>query len=242
MPRRERGRLRIGGMKRLGRCHNKSWLMCSPMKWWTNMDGHKSSTESGFFSSHQRLAFPCVWVTIIHRTGVPVPPHARLPPQEVMKRGHHKRNMARWSSDDLPVKLPWGRKMGSCSLNCGCLPEHPLQMVEDHRESDLAADLWRNTYVRPRDDIYTHWHWQIVNQKRNATTHWSGSWQARPTKWNGGSKMGKQSMCWDRGPKVYHFNAECSYLQRGTYTNFGGMALYPSKQQSRNDRAWGHAL
>ena len=43
------------------------------------MDGHESSTKTSFFSSCQRLAFPCVWVTIIHRTGVPVPPLARLP-------------------------------------------------------------------------------------------------------------------------------------------------------------------
>ena len=33
---------------------------CPPMKWWTNMDGHESSTETSFFLSHQRLAFPCV--------------------------------------------------------------------------------------------------------------------------------------------------------------------------------------
>ena len=86
-------------------------------------------------SSHscQRLAFPCVWATIIHGTGVPVPPHARLPPQEVMKRGCHKRNMARQSPNDLPVKLPWGGKTGSCSLNHGHLLEHPLKMGEDHR-------------------------------------------------------------------------------------------------------------
>ena len=44
------------------------------------MDGHESSTKTGFFSSHQRLAFPCVWAAIIHGTGVPAPPHARLPP------------------------------------------------------------------------------------------------------------------------------------------------------------------
>ena len=49
-------------------------------KWRTNMDSHESSTETSFFSSHQRLAFACVWVTIIHGTGVPAPPHARLPP------------------------------------------------------------------------------------------------------------------------------------------------------------------
>ena len=50
--------------------------------------------------------------------GVPVPPQARLPPLEVMKRGCHKRMMARQSPNDLPVKLPWGGKMGSCSLDC----------------------------------------------------------------------------------------------------------------------------
>ena len=82
---------------------------------------------------HQRLAFPCVWATIIHGTGVPVPPHARLPPQEVMERGCHKRKMARQSPNDLPVKLPWGGKMGSCGLDHGHLPEHPLRMGEDHR-------------------------------------------------------------------------------------------------------------
>ena len=56
-----------------------------PTKWWTNMDGHKSSTNTDFFSLHQRLAFPCVWATVIHGTGVPVPPHTRLPPLEVKK-------------------------------------------------------------------------------------------------------------------------------------------------------------
>ena len=105
------------------------------------MDGHESSTKTGFFSLHQRVAFPCVWATIIHGTGVPVPPHARLPPQEVMERGHHKRKMARQSPNDLPVKLPWGGKTGSCSLDHGHLPECPLRMGEDHRLSDLAADL-----------------------------------------------------------------------------------------------------
>ena len=97
------------------------------------MDGHESSTETGFFSSHQRLAFPCVWATIIYGTGVPAPPHARLPPQEVMKRGHHKRSMARQSPDDLLVKLPWGGKAGSCSLDLGHLLEHPLRMGDDQR-------------------------------------------------------------------------------------------------------------
>ena len=55
-------------------------LMCPPTKWWTSTDGHESSTKTDFFSSHQRLAFPYVWATVIHGTGVPVPPLTRLPP------------------------------------------------------------------------------------------------------------------------------------------------------------------
>ena len=43
------------------------------------MDGHESSTKTNFFSSHQSLVFPCVWAAVIHGTGVPAPPHARLP-------------------------------------------------------------------------------------------------------------------------------------------------------------------
>ena len=31
---------------------------------------------------------------------------------------------------------------------------------------------------------------------------------------------------------VYHFDTECSYLLRGTYSNYGGMALYTLKQPS----------
>ena len=96
-------------------------------------DSHESSIKTGLFSLHQRLAFPCVWAAIIHGTGVPVPPHARLPPLESMKRGCHKRKMERQSPNDLPVKLPWGGKMGSCGLYHGHLPEHPLRTGEDHR-------------------------------------------------------------------------------------------------------------
>ena len=47
--------------------------------------------------------------------------------------------------------------------------------------------------------------------------------------------MGKQPACWDGESKVYHPDAKSSYLLRGTYTNSGGMALYPSKQPSKND-------
>ena len=50
------------------------------------MEGHESSTKTDFFLLHQRLAFLCVWAAIIHGTGVPAPPYARLPLQEVKGR------------------------------------------------------------------------------------------------------------------------------------------------------------
>ena len=40
----------------------------------------------------------------------------------------------------------------------------------------------------------------------------------------GGSEMGKQPTCQGEGPMVYHFDAECSYLPRGTYIDIGGIA------------------
>ena len=52
----------------------------------------------------------------------------------------------------------------------------------------------------------------------------------------GGSEMGKQPLCQDGESKVYHSDAKCSYLpSRGTYTDYGEMALYPSKQPGKND-------
>ena len=47
--------------------------------------------------------------------------------------------------------------------------------------------------------------------------------------------MVKQPLCQDGELKIYHSDMKCSYLPRGTYTNYGGMALYPSKQPSKND-------
>ena len=51
-----------------------------------------------------------------------------------------------------------------------------------------------------------------------------------------GVKWESSPLCWDGELKVYHSDAKCSYLpSRGTYTDNGGMALYPSKQPSKND-------
>ena len=47
-----------------------------------------------------------------------------------------------------------------------------------------------------------------------------------------GSEMGTQPMCQGEGPKVYHFDAECPYLPRGTYITFGGMAYILQSSQA----------
>ena len=185
MPGRERGRSRIGGKKRLGRSCIKLQLMSPLTKWWTNMDGHKSSTKTDFFSSHQRLVFSCVWASIIHGTGVPAPNHARLPLSEVIKRGCHKRKMIRKSPNNLPVKLPWGVLAYTMdiywSIHWG--------WVKTTGKVIVTADFGRNMYVRQGDDIYTQWCWWIVNPKRNTANHWTGV-MAGKAKQNGGEWNG----------------------------------------------------
>ena len=103
-------------MKKIGRCHGKSWLTCPPTKWQTNTDGHKSSTETGCFSLHQSLVFPCVWATIIHGTGVPVPPPARLPPQEVMKKMMPQEQVGKVVTRQPTMKASLGWKNGKLWL------------------------------------------------------------------------------------------------------------------------------
>ena len=63
--------------------------------------------------------------------------------------------------------------------------------------------------------------------------NWVMAGKANQMKWRG-SEMGKQHPCQDGESKVYHSDMKCSYLRRGTYTDYGGMALYPSKQPSKN--------
>ena len=56
----------------------------------TNVDSHASSTKTNFFSLHQRLAFPCVWVSTKHRADVPAPTQLSQLPKGVMMRLCHK--------------------------------------------------------------------------------------------------------------------------------------------------------
>ena len=55
-------------------------------------DGHESSTETSFFSSCQRLAFPCGMATIIQRTGVPTIPWKTTSFRDDEKRMSQEKN------------------------------------------------------------------------------------------------------------------------------------------------------
>ena len=122
-----------GKRKRIhGRWCIRSQQMSPLMKWWTNAEGHASSTKTSFLL-HQRLVFPWVQVSIMHGTGVPAPPHTSPPPQEVKLRWHHKRILVVQSPNTLPARLPWGGSLGSYEFYCGHPLEHPQRMGKDHR-------------------------------------------------------------------------------------------------------------
>ena len=57
----------------------------------------------------------------------------------------------RWRSpNDLPVKLPWGGKMGSCNFCHGCLPEHPLSTEDGWRPQLMWCGCrpWKEHVIR----------------------------------------------------------------------------------------------
>ena len=69
---------------------------------------HEPSTKTDFFSSHQRLAFPCVWAASIHRTGVLAPPYARLPLWEVEKKRmpqeENRKAVTQWPTSKVSLR------------------------------------------------------------------------------------------------------------------------------------------
>ena len=75
-----------------------------------------------------------------------------------------------------------------------------------------------------------------MDHKRNATTHWTGSWQARPNKnIMGGVKQVSNPHVRVKGESTCHTATECSYLPRGTYTDCRGVASYLVSNWIRND-------
>ena len=77
MPFRERGRLKIGGRMKLMRWCIRLWQASPHMKWQTNVDSHTAYTTTNTSSSHQKLTFPCVWVSTKHGTDEPAPPQVK---------------------------------------------------------------------------------------------------------------------------------------------------------------------
>ena len=148
------------------------WQTCPCMKWQTNANSHKSSTANGFFSLHQRLAFPSVWVSAMHRTDVPVPAQLSQLPRGVKVRLHHEKIVV-WQSPSIgTARLPWGASMGSYKFSHGCPPEHPLRMGEDFRwkwEVDVytITCIWQgDRHLQPIDAIgqWTEWLPQLLTE------------------------------------------------------------------------------
>ena len=198
------------------------------------MDSHKSSTETGFFSLHQRLVFPCVWATIIHGTWCTSPTPCKTTSsggdEERMPQEKHGKVVTQWPTS----KASLGWKNGKLQLESWMSTGVSTKDRWRPQVKWFSCRLLEEHVCKAKGDIYIHWCWWIVNKKRNATTHWTGSWQARPTKWNGGSKMGKQ-------PHVRVEGQRSTTLMQNAPT-YGGMALYLQSSQAENNRAWGHAL
>ena len=236
MPGQERGRLRIGGMKRLGRYHDKSWLMCCPTKWQTNMDGHESlhwnwllliTSEVGIPScmgSHHtqdRCTSPTPCKTTSLGGDEEMMPQeqdgkvvTQLPTSKASlgwKNG--KLWLGLWTSTGASTEDGWRPQVKWF----GCRP------LEEHVCKAEGRCLYPLMLVdsEPKEECYHSLNWAMAGK-------------ANQMKWRG-SEMGKQPLCQDGESKVYHSNVKCSYLLRGTYTDYGGIALYPSKQPNKND-------
>ena len=173
---REGGRSGIGGKKRPGRWCIRLQQTSPLKKWWNNMESHESSTKTDLSSLCQGLAFPCVWATVIHGTGVPVPPHARLPLKKVKEIGCHMRIMVRQSPNDLPVKLPCGDKQEVTTSTVDIYQNIHLGWV-----MTTGNMMWLQTskgtcMYGGGSNISAHWSWQIVDPVMNVTNHRTGSW------------------------------------------------------------------
>ena len=67
-----------------------------------------SYIATGSSPLHQKLAFPCAWLSAKYGTDVPAPPQSSLLPEGVTARLHHKKIMV-WQSPSIRLgRLPWG--------------------------------------------------------------------------------------------------------------------------------------
>ena len=200
------------------------------------MDSHESSAETGFFLSCQRLAFPCVWAAIMHWTGVPVPPPHKTTSsggdEEMMPQEQDVKAVTWWPTSKASLGWKNGKlwlglwTSTGASTEDGWRPQVKWFGCRPLEEHICKAEGWHLYLLmlvdsEPKEECYHSLNWVMAGK-------------ANQMKWEG-SEMGKQSPCQDGESKVYHSHTKCSYLPRGTYTGYGGMALYASKQPTKND-------
>ena len=153
----------------------RSWQTIPSMKWQTNVDSHASSTETNFFSSHQRLAFHCVWVSAKHRTSpTPIKPtpkgsESKITPWKdsglVITQCQASKTSLGWINGELWL-LQW-TSTGACTedrwrlqVTCsgsGCLQDH-MHLAEgvDVSNPSMLSDS------RLNDCHYYSWNWVTV--------------------------------------------------------------------------------
>ena len=149
---------------------------------------------------------------------LPVPPHARLPPLEVMKRGHHKRKMARQSPDDPTSKASLGWKNGKLQLRLwtstgvstedGWRPQVKWFSCRSQKEHLCKAEGWclyplMLVDSEPKGECYHSLNLVKVGKAKQ--------------KYVGGVKRVSKPHVGVKDEAVYHSDMECSYLPRGTY-------------------------
>ena len=132
--------------------------MSPHMKWKTSREIHASYITTGFYSLHQKLVFPCVWVSAKYRTGYqpnPVKPtpggsDSKTMPQEdnglVITQHQGRKTSLGWINRKLWL-LPWmstgastedGWRFQKCVVG--------MDVFLDRMTGKLACIWWRNRH------------------------------------------------------------------------------------------------
>ena len=208
MPGRERGRLRIGGMKRLGRCHDKSQLMC-PLYEVTNQ--HRQS-----WVLHQNRL-----LLIMSEVGVPLcmgnhhtqdrctsPTPCKTTSlggdEERMPQEKHGKAVTQWPTSKASLGWKNGKlwlelwMSTGASTTDGWRPQvkwFGCRPLEEHIHKAEGWCLYPLTLAdsEPKEECYHSLNW-VTAGKANKMK-WG--------EWNGQAAH----MCQGGGPKVYHFDA-----------------------------------
>ena len=207
------------------------------------MDSHKSSTKTSFFSLHQRLAFPCVWATVIHGTGVasPTPCKTTSSGGDEERTPQEKNGKAVTRQPTRKASLGWKKWEDAASIMDVHWSIHQRQVKTTG--SYLAADLQEEHVCKaegwclnplmlgdsePKEECYHSLNWVMAGK-------------ANKMKW-GAVKWASSPCVGVKGQRSTTSMWNAPTYQEVPTPILEGWLYYPSKQASRNDRAWGHAL